>query len=386
MIAQLFQILQDIRLDLTAQEVADILWLALSIKQPQETAAQPSLPSETTSSLPQNAPSPDKQRQELPPPSDVQEQNPPQTSGGDDAADAYPSKGESGGNSFHCPTASALSDKLESGRALRPFMRKAASPNRYALDIEATIKQAAEIGKTTNIIPVLTAAPTRWLDVMLIVDESPSMVIWHPAIIEFQRMLEYQGAFRNVKTWGFHINEPHHLVLHEGIRFETNGRTARNPKELIDARKQRLFLLVSDCAHAAWRDGTVAKIIELWGTCHPVAIIQTLPQRLWNRSALGSATPAYFRATRKLSPNVCLFKEENHEDDEQEQPGIPIPVITFEPEALAYWASAIADAGNICCREECCERQHLKHQRLRMRRIQHLQNNYCACFARAHLH
>jgi hypothetical protein len=155
-------------------------------------------------------------------------------------------------------------------------MRKVPSRNRFVLDEEATVRQIAE---SDNWLPVMRPEPSRWLDVILLADESPSMVIWQQTISELKSLLERQGAFRNVQVWGFDTQK-NQLRLHAGTRFEASQNLSRNPKELIDPSGKRLILVVSDCVSKAWHDGRVARMMAVWENSVMIAIVQMLPHWL----------------------------------------------------------------------------------------------------------
>lgn len=246
--------------------------------------------------------------------------------------------GEASGSGipFRVPAASALPGKLGIARALRPFSRKVSSNVDFALDEAASVQRIAE----TNIWqPVLQPAKVRWLDVALIVDRSASMVIWQQTITELRQMLAGHGAFRDIRTWSIVTDaEDEQVHLYTGI----SPTVERHPRELIDPQGRRLFLIISDCVSPAWRNGSVGQMIATWGQKNPVTIVQVLPQRLWIRSALGQATAASMRTMLPAAPNyqmeaVALPGQWLEEDA---LVGIAVPVVTLEPEPIAAWARA----------------------------------------------
>jgi hypothetical protein len=196
-----------------------------------------------------------------------------------------------GGLTFRRPAASALPGGLALGRALRPLMRRVPSHTRFVLDEEATTQRMADERQWR---PVLRPALSRWLEVALVIDEWPSKVIWRQTIAELQRLLERQGAFRNLRTWGFTTDPPKGRVrLRAGTGLEASQNWARSPRELIDLRGQRLILMVSDCVSLGWFSGEVARMLATWGQHGLAAIVQRLPERLWRHSALGNAASVH---------------------------------------------------------------------------------------------
>lgn len=99
---------------------------------------------------------------------------------------------------FQAPAAAALQNVLELGRALRPLMRKVPSLTGEVLDDEATVNLIAERDVW---LPVTKPEPERWLDLELVVEESSSAFIWRETVNELQEIFETQGAFRNVRVW-----------------------------------------------------------------------------------------------------------------------------------------------------------------------------------------
>jgi hypothetical protein len=92
--------------------------------------------------------------------------------------------------------ASPLPGTLDIARAVRPFRRRVPSRFLQLVDEEATSDRSA---RDDLWIPVMRPTPARWLELALIVDGSPSMAIWEPTVRELQRLLEREGAFRDVR-------------------------------------------------------------------------------------------------------------------------------------------------------------------------------------------
>src|SRR5262249_21127543 len=147
----------------------------------------------------------------------------------------------------------------------------------------------------------------RWLDVILVVDEWPSMVIWQQTVIAWQRFLERHGAFRNLQLWGCRTNpDTGRVWLHVGTGPEATQRRVRSPRELIDPRGQRLFLVISDCIAPSWSNGKIAQMLAMWGQNSLVTLVHMLPERLWSHSGLAQAVPVSLRARAPALPNRLL--------------------------------------------------------------------------------
>ena len=197
------------------------------------------------------------------------------------------------GTPFPVPAAPALRTRLDLARSLRPLMRKVPSRIRQELDEEATVTQIAE---TRLWVPVVQAQPERWLDLELVVEDSKTTVVWERSIAELQHLVEYQGAFRTVRTWRLSVPDlktanPGDLKLFPRWREPPEARQYQrphSPRELIDPRSRRLVLLLTDCTSALWWRGLIHETLWAWAETQPVSIVQLFPERLWTRTALSN--------------------------------------------------------------------------------------------------
>ena len=378
MIIRLLDILRGLGVDPTAGEIAEMLWLAKHLDLPEETEGKvspeesslgdiiirPDLPdTQTGSSLRKPfetshvPPGRTVAKREFPqplqtsiPPRPTEELNNPEEPG---KAGIYrkapdtPHAPESGlgGLPFKTPAVSALPRELAVGRALRPLMRRVPSRTEFVLDEKMTVQSIADGGSW---IPKLRPAPSRWLDVILLVDEWSSMVIWQEMIIDIRQLLERQGAFRNVQVWGFsYSSQRKQIHLHPGTGSKLSQHPNHSFQELIDPSGQRLILAVSDCISPAWYNGIVARMLTQWGRTGQVAIIQVLPQRLWERTGLGNAVPVSLHSIKPGTPNTLLNVKFSWDwMDETIPGGIKVPVTTLEPGRLGDWAKSVA-GGNV---------------------------------------
>jgi Domain of unknown function (DUF4351) len=97
-------------------------------------------------------------------------------------------------------------------------------------------------------------------------------------------------------------------------------------------------------------------VLKLWGRNSLITILQLLPERLWERTALASETPVQLRSLTPGVPNSKLivetWDEETWEDfaenqENQTKNSISVPIITLEPEPLRTWSRLIAGNGNL---------------------------------------
>ena len=96
-----------------------------------------------------------------------------------------------------------LHGKLELARALRPFRQSWPSRHRMTLDVEATIRASAAAQTT---LPILRPGRERRFSVDLVLDVSPSMLVWADAFAELAAVFMHVGVFRDVKTWQLHAD------------------------------------------------------------------------------------------------------------------------------------------------------------------------------------
>ncbi|MEM9770878.1 MAG: formylglycine-generating enzyme family protein [Cyanobacteria bacterium P01_D01_bin.73] len=276
---------------------------------------------------------------------------------GDKAVD-----GESEGIPFPMPAADALRSRLDLARALRPLMRKVPSRSRLMLDEAATVERTAEM-QGLVVMPVERPQPERWLDLELVVEDSKTTVIWERAIAELQQLMEYQGAFRAVRTWrlGLPKDEKGADIASADLQLFPRWNERRelrrrqrphNPRELVDPTGRRLILLVTDATSEFWRRGLIYKPLEQWTKQQPVVIVQMFPERLWSRTALADGDGVRFSALEAGMPNCRLVTHGLSEldevwDEEDSSAVVPVPVVTLEKDSLENWARVVAGCGEV---------------------------------------
>jgi type VI secretion system ImpB/VipA family protein len=232
------------------------------------------------------------------------------------------------------PSGKALLGSIFLSRALRPFNRRVPARQQWQLDEEATVRRYAE---DRLWVPVLRPAKARWLEVAIIVDAAPSMLLWQPVIREFRWILERQGAFRDVREWQLEtMSIP--LGLHRGLHA-----IPRRPEEVVDPAGRRLVLVVSDCVAPAWRRPELARWLGLWGRYQPVAIVQMLPERLWPATGLGVFRGVRLTAQEPGLPNSRLQTVLRRRRAEGRRlAGVPVPVVSLDPGEILDWAAMVA--------------------------------------------
>jgi tetratricopeptide (TPR) repeat protein len=342
MIERFLDALAAAKLDLSAQEVADALWLASHMRfavtpgeMPPGVTKLPTEPRSTTES-------PDEEREAK--------------AGLEGAAeDARPTEvylplsqgtatGIHGrrGRAVQSPGVPALPGALGIARSLRPFKRRVPSRRHYLLDDEATVARIAEGGPK---VPVLKPAPERWLELALVVDQSPTMVLWRQTLAELLRLLECHGAFRDVRLWSL-TTDSDRILLQSGPG--TGARMGnRSPRELVDPSGRRLIVVVSDCVSEAWHRGEMTtQALSIWARSGPLVLLQVLPERLWPRTGLAIASDAHLAGSLPGQSSHRLRVRGRRDQWRLVNPSeIALPVVTLEPRALAPWARMVAGLG-----------------------------------------
>ncbi len=240
------------------------------------------------------------------------------------------------------PDAPALSQMLLLARALRPLARQVAIGLPSVLDESATVDRIAETGVWQ---PVLKPESELWLDVALVFDTSPSMSLWQRLSADIQKLLSRYGEFRDVRTW---------MLRHRDGTVEL---TARNgvvckPKELRVGDRRRLVVIISDCVAAAWHNGEMQKLVEVWSSQLPTVVFQVFPERLWVRTALARSVTVEFQgrqaglASDDLRPFArSVWDRHRVKGSVQRDHQVRLPVVSLEYDALSRWAQVVAGDG-----------------------------------------
>ena len=328
--------------ELDAEDLLDIFWLASHIQPEIQTQAQAQAPGTSVTI---------RQGQEIvsPPPSQNNEtrvaiHTPPLS---ESQPNEQPGRGV--GLPVQVPAANALRSQLDLARALRPLMRKIPSSTQRVLDEEATVVQIAEQDVWS---PVLVQAPERWFDLAIVVESSRSTKLWEDTIVELQALVEQQGAFRQIRTWGLQGKKGEAIQLSPNWQPTSTPALARPANTLVDPTGRRIIWLVSDCTSELWDYRSIYECLERWGKNSPLAIVQLLPERLWTRTALGLGQPMRFHAATPgatlamLSAGATPIYPAVEESEFRSQESIALPVISLEPEPLNRWANVTTGIGD----------------------------------------
>ncbi|WP_405510010.1 SAV_2336 family protein [Streptomyces cyaneofuscatus] len=238
------------------------------------------------------------------------------------------------------PEFKGLADELALGRALRPLKQKRPSRWRRQLDEAATAAMLAETGLPDV---VMRPARERWLDLVLVVDDGLSMLLWHRLAAELRTMMQRLGAFRSVRFFGLDTRAAGPPLL-TGRPFDPGS--GKMPATVVtDPSGQTLIMVVSDGMGTAWRQGSMHDVLQGWAEAGPVALVHALPPHLWEGSGIqaerwqatthrpGGASAAWEITDRVLPAGLADFT------------GVPVPVLEPSPAAAGDWARLLTSPG-----------------------------------------
>ncbi|MGW2324971.1 SAV_2336 N-terminal domain-related protein [Streptomyces sp. NPDC001700] len=290
MIERLCALLEDAGVDLSQEELCDVLWFAATTApaRAEGDGEERTPPPGTTGPAPGAADGDDEGEDARRPPAGAHTAAEPEpgplapagfyAAGAARSTEARPARGVGVRGVRALPTARGLS------RALRPLRRSVPSRTSFRVDEAATAEWIAETGLPDV---VLRPRPERWLSVALIVDDGPSMVLWQQLAAEVRGLLERQGTFRSVRTYGLDSaqdarpapgHEPQPLLT---TRPYAPGAPRRTARQLTDISGRTLMLVLSDGVGPGWRSGAIPRLLRRWARHSPVAVLQPLPARMW---------------------------------------------------------------------------------------------------------
>ncbi|MEU5595743.1 SAV_2336 N-terminal domain-related protein [Streptomyces sp. NPDC020298] len=319
--------------EVDALALADALWLAAASPAPGDTvtpADRPTAAAEAGAGESGDPPRAERRpRQSTVPPRPVGVPATPRP-------DCYPLYEEFGdssaslsGPSVSVAAGRSLSQTVELGRSLRPFMRRYPRGRKTGLDMQATIDSYARGGE---LVPVLAPLPEPWFDVVVVVDTHLTTEVWRGAIEEFVALLENAGAFRSVRRW--HLSTDGHDPYVTDARGHFVHVTGA-----VGTENRRLFLVLSDCTAPAWYEAKVWQLLRQWAMRAPLSVANPLPSRLWHRTALD--LPAVHVRNRVPGSNSTLrVTPPPHLKGivKQSELYLAIPTLSLTAHSLQRWA------------------------------------------------
>jgi formylglycine-generating enzyme required for sulfatase activity len=338
------------KLDLTAEEIADILWLGM-LKWQSMPSVTPQVDEITSLLDEERSPSVESIVVDdlSPPPNSLDPPPPPPTAGlqsrrSDSQEESSSDRVSMGGIPIALPDAPALRGTLALLQALKPLLRKVPSVQGSTLDEAVTVQRIAE---TDIWIPELQPELEPWLDLALVIDASPSMLIWQRSVRDVQRLLRQCGAFRDVRVWSLDIGSTGDICLRPGYGSMAARMSPCSPRELIDPNGRRLVWVMSDCIDDRWQTGVVNSALAIWAEQGPMALVQVLPEWLWDRTALQGVAKVRFYGLEPGVANQDLRVKRRDRWRRSSTADIKVPVLTLEPAVAERWSQMVVGKGSV---------------------------------------
>ncbi|MFD8384731.1 SAV_2336 N-terminal domain-related protein [Streptomyces sp. NPDC059679] len=220
-------------------------------------------------------------------------------------------------------------------RALRPLRRSVPSRTHFHMDEAATAAWIAETGLPDVL---LRPRPERRLSAALVVDDGPSMVLWRQLAAEVRGLLERQGAFRSVRTYGLDsASGPEPVLTARPYAPDAPRRTAR---QLTDISGRTVMLVLSDGVGPGWRSGAIPRLLHRWARYSPVAVIQPLPARMWPERGMPIQRLLVEAGGREGAPGrVLSVRHPVLPRGLVSYEGTPVPVLELAEDELGAWAT-----------------------------------------------
>ncbi|MFD9563913.1 SAV_2336 N-terminal domain-related protein [Streptomyces sp. NPDC059994] len=228
------------------------------------------------------------------------------------------------------PAPAMLAHPLALQRAVRPLKRRVPSAYEREFDETATAHRGALAGARPEWwFPVLRPRPERWLHLRIVFDAGPTMAMWRPLLRDLHRALAQTGAFRTVEV----------------LPLAADGGLPARPA----ATSRTAVLVLSDCMGPQWRNGPAGRrwyrTLRGWARTLPVAVVQPLPERLWQYTAFAPAA-GLLRAPGPGAAGTSLAFLPYERDAAAEVPGgIPVPVLEPSARWLRNWAELVGARG-----------------------------------------
>lgn len=276
--------------ELSAEEIADALWLAQwidrsagatagSAERQQESGQEVSPPHRIPVSIPRT-PAGRQQPARANPPANVAD------------AESEPDRRTSppprlmGSALIRVPSPTG-SEAVRFARSLRRLRPLPVRRDPGTADAAATVDEAetARFAAETGLLwPVYTRQRPRRGVAKVVVDTSVSMQVWEGLEEDIVSGLSLSRVFRRVETWSLHLRGETAVVSERraGVAAGHEGPLAR----LADGSGDGAVLILSDGVARLWYDGAVLAAVDRLAARGPVALVQPLPNRLWRRTGL----------------------------------------------------------------------------------------------------
>ncbi|MFC0845447.1 SAV_2336 N-terminal domain-related protein [Streptomyces noboritoensis] len=229
------------------------------------------------------------------------------------------------------PAPAMLAHPLALQRAVRPLKRRVPSAYERELDETATAHRGALVGgdRPEWWFPVLRPRPERWLHLRIVFDAGPTMAMWRPLLRDLHRALAQTGAFRTVEV----------------LPLAADGGLPARPA----ATSRTAVLVLSDCMGPQWRDGPAGRrwyrTLRGWARTLPVAVVQPLPERLWQYTAFAPGAGLLSAPGPGAAGTSLTFLPYENDAAAPAPGGIPVPVLEPSARWLRNWAELVGARG-----------------------------------------
>ncbi|WP_395573310.1 SAV_2336 N-terminal domain-related protein [Streptomyces sp. BK79] len=241
------------------------------------------------------------------------------------------------------PAAPVLPAPLELQRALRPLQgyQSPAPPLRTELDEVATADVSARAGGL--ILPVHRYVTRGDARLHLVMDTSSSMRVWDRLFVELAQVFGRLGAFSAIQVSYLHQGPDGAAAV--GRSPDAHAAPLHSAERLSDPTGRRIIVLVSDCAGPLWHSGHAHRLLHHLSRQGPVAVLQPLPQRMWNRTRLPVTFGELSRGGTLGGAAVLRVRTPAGPSAEARRGALAVPVLPPEPAALGSWARLLSGAG-----------------------------------------
>ncbi|MBL8151304.1 MAG: hypothetical protein JNN15_15380, partial [Blastocatellia bacterium] len=334
-----------------AEDLADALWLMQVIDQKKSKTPQPISTDQVKEEFKDPLSHPDATHSSSPSPANIETKPPPEksTSKSTNQLDLHIPKQERSSVGFiKTPVPDSLPHKQEIRRAFSILRKAFVAGFSQEVDEERTTKRISD-----ELIwePIMQLSKERNLNLALVVDQSISMIVWQDTAKEFHKLLATLGAFRKITPWKIET-EKEEPILSLGLSY-SKKRRARKISELLTTSEKQIVIILTDSISAAWHNGNMAKVVDVWSKTNQVAIINFLPEFLWSRTGLNRAKKVLLSAPYQIALNANLKCSEidflsttDLKNLDKQLFSSPIPVATIAPYSLTSLSRLVVGYGN----------------------------------------
>jgi len=311
------------RLGLSAQEIADAVWLSANttgLARPQPAGPESSWPGETSSAFDVAGAIAPRHRFPV---------YVPQAERASPLVREHPGLGSPADVPIRVPSP-AGSHAAALGRSLRSLRgRPSPGPADAGFDEAAT---AERVAASDICWPVPRLRRSRRDEAVVVVDPSTSMELWSDLESELVAGIRLSGAFRRWSSWT--------ITEHQGKATATprTGPLAEPQPfgRLCDPTGRSVALVLTDGIARLWHDGAGFTALEALARCGPVAVVEPLPHRLWRRTGLEPRRTLI--ASSQCGPTATRLQVVGAAN----ATALPVPILEAHPEWITDWARLVS--------------------------------------------